>query len=120
MVDGVAAQRAGGAGDDAVAAAWAADLDHVHDPGLRVRLDRLGVDGAGAQAGGPLAVLAGDGEEVERRARRGAQPDDLVAVLAGAEPMLLLARRLAALAADAAFEVDHQGEAPHAGPPTSR
>src|SRR5262249_36582309 len=109
----------GGAGDHAVAAADAAVPDLDRDP--------LGALGAGADradldAGGVLAVLAGEGEQVGRRAGAVSlephhrQPLDAGAVVLRVRAearhvVLLLAGDRAGAAADAAVEVDRHAPA---------
>ena len=117
MVDGIKAHRAVRTGDHAFATARASILDDADHSGLRIFDDCLGIDRACAQARRTLALLARDRKEIERRIVRVAQPYDLVAIFARPEPMLLLAGDLAALAADAALQVDHQREPTHVTTP---
>ena len=102
-----------GAGGHAFAAAGAQILVDRDDAGLRMLRDRLRIDRTGAQTGGPFAVLTGHGEEIEPGFGAVAEPDHPVAVLPGAQAVFLLAGDLAALAADAALEIEHQGETAH-------
>ena len=118
VVDRVVAHRAVGAGNHAFAAAGAAALVDPDDAGHRILGNRLGIDRAGPEACRPVAMLAADGEEIERRPRRIAEPDHLVAVFARPETVFLLAGDLTALAAYTALEVDHQGEAAHSTLPS--
>ena len=106
----VVAHGAIGTGDDALTAPGAPVLIHGHDAGHRVLGDGLRIDRTGAQAGRPLAVLAGNSQEIERRPVGIGEPDNPIAILTGAEPVLLLAGDLTTLAADAALEIDHQRE----------
>jgi len=107
---GVIAHRAVGTRHDAFPAARAKRLVNFDHAGIGVFRDRLGMNGTGPEAGGALAVLAGEREEIGRARGGVPQPDHLVAVLAGSQPVLLLAGRLAALAAEAPLQIDHQGQ----------
>ena len=64
MLLGVVTDGAVGAGQGAFATAGAAVLVHRHHAGNRVLGNCLGINRAGAQAGGALALLAGDGQEI--------------------------------------------------------
>jgi hypothetical protein len=115
VIDGIIAHRAVGARNDAFATARAPILVDQHDTGHRILFDCLGIDGTGPQASRTRAVLACDRQEIESWGVRAAEPHDTIAILAGPQSMLGLARRLATLAADASFEVDHQGQSAHCG-----
>ena len=104
----VVAHRAVRTGDDALAAAGTAVFQHADHAAHRVFDDGLGVDRTGAHAGRAIAVLAGKRKKGKRRLVEPARPDHLVAKLTGPQPMLLFAGHLAALAAGATLEVDHQ------------
>ena len=70
---GVVADRAVGAGQRALTATGTAAFVDRYHAGDRILGDRLGINRAGAQAGGTLALLAGDGEEIEARRQAGLQ-----------------------------------------------
>jgi len=62
---GVITDRTVGAGQRTLATAGTAALVDRHYPGDGILRNCLGMHRAGAQAGGALALLAGDGEKVE-------------------------------------------------------
>ena len=112
MLFRIVAHRAVRARNHALTAASAARFDNAHHAGDRIFRNRFRVDRTRTKTRRPLAVLAGQRQEGETGLFLAARPYDFVAILAGAEPVFLLARRLAALAAGAALEIDHQRETP--------
>ena len=110
MVVRIIAHGTVGTGDNAFTATGATIFNDAHDTGVGIFFDGLGIDRAGAQTSRPLAVLTSDRQEIEAGLIGFAEPDDAIAIFARAETMLRLARNLAAFAADAAFNIDHQGE----------
>ena len=120
MIDRIETHRTVRTGRDAFAASSAPVFVHSNDTGFRILMDRLRVDRTGPQTGGPFAMLAADGQEIDIRRTRRFQPKHLVTVFVWSQPVLLLARRLTALAADTAGHVYHQGNTAHGPPKAAR
>ena len=109
----IVAHSAVGTGRDTLAAAGATVFVDSDDAGLRVFRDCFRIDGTRPQTGRAFAVLAGDRQEIETRRLAVRKPHHPVAVLAGTEPVLLLAGSLTAFTADAALQIEHEGKPAH-------
>ena len=109
MPASVIAHSAVWAGGDAFTATNTAFFNDRYDAGFSVFADGFGFNRTGAEACWTLAVLASQLQEVQGWAIIATKPDDAVSPFAGAKAVFGFAGGLTAFAADAAFQIDHQG-----------
>jgi hypothetical protein len=106
---GVIAHGTVWAGGNAFTTANTALFDDGYDAGFCVFANGFGFNRAGAEACWTLAVLASQLQEVQGWAIIATKPDDAVSPFAGSKAVFGFAGGLTAFAADAAFQIDHQG-----------